>query len=259
MNNKTRSIHTCRYCGKNYIQKVNLEKHSVFCEFINKSKRNQGRPYSEEEEVPSQRIMYEILLDLGHKFSKMEEKVDELHKWVIKKKKKINVIEWLNNNMVPEVYFDRLIEKIIIEKEDDINYLFKYSFADTLDHIFSRNIYNYRDDYIYPIFAFNQKSNIFYIYENPELGWVECNNDRLAFFLNKVYMKLHRVFMEWKKENAAKIDDDENLSNLCDKTSVKILDITFQGPKSCIAKIKTNMYMKMKNDIKALVEYEFEF
>jgi hypothetical protein len=255
MSYTNRSIHCCRYCGKNYKNKTNLEKHIILCEFIYNSKS--GKTF-DEEEIPSQRKMYQIILELGNKCNKLEERFNELNKWVVKKKKKINVVEWLNGNMIPEIHFDRLNEIVVIEKED-ISHLFKHSFADTLDHIFSRNIYNIGNEYIYPIFAFNQKSNLFYIYENKETGWLECNNDRLASFLNKVHMKIHRVFMEWKKNNAAQIAEDENLSILCDKTSVKLLDVSFQGPNNNLNKIKTNMYLQMKNDIKALVEYEFEF
>jgi hypothetical protein len=62
--------------------------------------------------------MYSILLELGMKFNRLEEKLDELNKWVIKKKKKINVIEWLNTNITPTIKFDSLIEKINITQDD---------------------------------------------------------------------------------------------------------------------------------------------
>lgn len=253
MDYKSNSIHCCRYCGKNYIKKTNLEKHIIICEFIKRS-----RTPIDEEEPPSQKKMYQILLELGHKYSKLEERLNEMDKWVVKKKKKINVIEWLNNNMTPDSNFSSLIEKIIIEKED-INHLFKYSFAETIDHIFSRTIYAIGEsEPIYPIFAFNQKSNLFYIYESTEAGWIECNKAVLCKFLNQVHLKLHRVFMQWKKDNAQQIADDENLSILCDKTSVKLMDVDFRQ-ETTLNKIKTNMYSRMKTDIKALVEYEFEF
>ena len=58
-------------------------------------------------------MLYQIILELGNKFNKLEEKVDELNKWVVKTKKKINIIEWLNNNIKPEIKFDFLIEKIL--------------------------------------------------------------------------------------------------------------------------------------------------
>lgn len=244
----------CVHCGKSYKTRTNLEKHKSLCEFLNRSKKS--LIINEDDEIPSQRKIYEILLELGSKFNRMEEKVDELNKWIIKKKKKINVIDWLNTNVVPEIKFDNLIEKIIITN-DDIKYLFENSFADTLNHIFSRNIYNLSESE-YPIFAFVQKQSIFYIYENEETRWIELSRESLIKFLNKVHMKLFRVFHQHKKENADKIREDESFSLLCDKTCKKLMDIDFRQ-ENILGKIRSNMYVRMKTDMKALVEYEFEF
>jgi len=244
----------CVYCGKSYKKRINLEKHVNLCELLNMSKKQ--LVVEEEDDIPSNRKIYNILLELGSKFNKLEEKVDELNKWVVRKKKKINVIEWLNTNITPEIKFDNLIEKIIIE-DNDITHLFENSFADTLNSIFSRNIYNLYDNK-YPIFAFVQKSNIFYIYDNEEAGWVELNREGLIKFLDKVYMKIFRVFIQHKKDNADKICKDEKFSLLCDKTSVKIMNVDFRQ-EPILGKIRANMYSRMKTDMKAILEYEFEF
>ena len=246
----------CKYCGKGYSKKTNLEKHIILCELLNESKSKQT--IDEDEDIPSQRKMYKMLLELAYKFNKMEEKVDELHKWVIKKKKKINVIEWLNGHISPDSIYDHLIEKIIIHKEEDVQYLFHNTFADTINHIFSRSIYNSGMEDKYPIIAFVQKSNLFYIYENEDAGWMELNREKLVKFLNRVHTKLYRVFLEWKKENKGNIEEDEKMSLLCDKTTCKMMDIDF-SQESILSKIRSNMYARMKVDMKSYIEYEFEF
>jgi hypothetical protein len=244
----------CVHCGKSYKKKTNLDKHVILCELLSKTKK--GVIIEEDDDFINQRKMYNILLELGLKFNRLEEKVDELNKWVIKKKKKINVIEWLNSNITPNTKFEYLIEKIIIT-QDDVKYLLENSFADTLNQIFSRNIYNLKENE-YPIFAFVQKTNIFYIYEDEHVGWVELNIEKLIRFLNSVHMKFLRVYREYKKENSEKIRDDEKFSLLCDKTSLKIMSVDFRQ-ESILGKIKTNMYTRMKKEMKGLVEYEFEF
>lgn len=55
-----------------------------------------------------------------------------------------------------------------------------------------------------------------------------------------------------------KIRDDESFSILCDKTSLKIMNVDFRED-LIFGKIKSNMYSRMKTDMKGLVEYEFEF
>jgi hypothetical protein len=247
----------CIYCGKSYKKKINLHKHVELCELINKSK-NLIIDEDEEEDIPSQKKMYRILLELGNKYSRLEKKVDELNKWVIKKKKTINIIEWLNTNITPQIIFDNLIELVQIDFTD-IDYLFEHTFLDTLNHIFSKNIYNTTEGpQSQPIFAPIQKTNTFYIYENEECKWTELSREKLIKFLDKVYMKLHRAYMNFKKENSEKIRDDEKFSLLCDKTSVKMTGIDYRQD-AVFGKIKTFMYSRMKTDMKGLVEYEFEF
>ena len=246
----------CTYCGKSYKIKTNLDKHIELCELINKSKSFIIE--DEEDDIPSQKKIYRMLLELGKKYSRLEEKVDDLSKWVIKKKKKINIIEWLNSNITPEIKFENIIEKIIIT-HDDINYLFEHSFLDTLNYIFSRNIYNISEGpQANPLFALTQKSNTFYIYENEEQMWIELSKEKLIKFLDKVFMKLHRVYMDFKRVNSDKIRQDETFSLLCDKTSIKMTSADFRE-ELILGKIKTSMYSKMKTDMKGLIEYEFEF
>ena len=43
-----------------------------------------------------------------------------------------------------------------------------------------------------------------------------------------------------------------------DKTLVKIMSVEFKQ-QSILSKVRINMFSRMKTDMKALVEYEFEF
>lgn len=243
----------CVHCGKSYVKKTNLDNHVIVCELLHKSSKSTN--VDDDEPLPSQKKMYQMILELSKKINGMDEKIDEINKWVVKKKKKINVIEWLNSNIIPESKFDSLTEKITIS-DDDIKNLCDNTFIDVLNQIFSRTIYN--SDIEYPIAAFVQKSNVFYIYENEEAGWIELNRENLIKFLNKVYMKISRKFTEWKKINKEKMEEDENFQLLCDKTSVKMYSVDFKQ-EITLGKIRNSMYNRLKKDIKGLVEYEFEF
>jgi len=244
----------CIHCGKSYVKRDSLEKHILLCDLLH-SKISTDDEF---EKIPSTKIMYKMLLELGQKYYRIEEKIDELNKWVVKKKKKINMIDWLNANITPNICFDNLIDKIIIT-EEDIQFLLQNTFHDTLNEVFSRSIYNFSETEN-PMFAFIQKTNIFYIYDLIDgIGtWVELSREKLVKFLNKIHMKLFKKFCDWKKDNIKEIQSSDNFAIMCDKTTVKIMSIEFKV-ESTLNKIRNLMYTHMKTDMKALVEYEFEF
>ena len=253
----------CTWCGKGYKTKINLEKHAVLCELIYKSSKKRGTPDSNEyddicDDLPSPKKMYQMLLELGYKYSKLEEKMDEVNKFVIKKKKKINVLEWLNSNIVPSLVFENLIDKIKII-DSDIDFLLENNFLETINVVLSRFLYLESDlesDFI-PLFAFVQKTNIFYAFVEGG-GWMELPKDKLCLFLMRVQMKISKAFHEWKKQRTTRIRDEESFAILCDKTVIKIMGNEFKQD-STFGKMRSYMYNKMKTDMKAMVEYEFEF
>jgi hypothetical protein len=71
-------------------------------------------------------------------------------------------------------------------------------------------------------------------------------------------MKIFKEFTDWKKIKANEIKNDSSLSSMCDKTLVKIMSVEFKQ-ESILSKVRINMFSRMKTDMKALVEYEFEF
>ena len=246
----------CIHCGKTYKKRINLDRHIVLCELLYLSKKSSINSYMEEEEkIPSQKKMFHMLLELGEKFSRLEGKMEEINKWVIKKKKKINVLDWLNNNLKPNITFDQVLDKIIVCEKDILN-LFDYSFYDVLNIIFSNNIYQFNENEN-PIFAFIQKTNVFYIYDNDCI-WKELSREILIKFLNKIHMKIIKCFYDWKKTKINEIKIDDNFATRCNKSSVKLMSIEFKQ-ESILNKIISQMYSKMKTDMKALIEYEFEF
>ena len=249
----------CNYCGKIYRKKNNLNKHILVCELIDRNKKNaKGKTLlleetDFEEELPSQQKMFKILLELAEKYNKLELKMAEMDKFIVKKKNKINVIEWLNTNIVPNIIFDKLDESIKII-EDDVTFLLNNSFYDTLNEVFSRSIYCNDSNILDPIIAFTQKSNIFYVYDTVNL-WQELTKERLIKFLNKIHIKIYKNFYDWKK---GQNNMDDRFSTICDKTTVNLMNVDFKKD-NILSKVRGSMYNKMKRDMKALVEYDFEF
>jgi hypothetical protein len=264
----------CTHCGKGYKSRNAFEKHLILCEILskakhkntNKNKNSIQLDIEEDDDIPSNRRMYLMLLELGNKYNKLEQKMEEMSKWVVQKKKKINMLEWLHTSIEPTYTFDTLPSKIIVT-DTIIEFLLNNSFNDTLNELFSGNLY-IREDMevkdtteVVPLFASGQKANTFYIYDKQKTydkeQWEELSKDKFIKFLNIIQMKISKAFSEWKKTNKSKLSDDEALNTLCDKASVKIMAPNFKQEVTYI-KVKNMMYNKMKTDVKTLVEYEFE-
>ena len=124
-NNKIKqSALCCIYCGKSYKTRINLDKHLILCEIYHKSKTNN---YSNDDEIniiPSQKHMYQIIIELTLKCNRLESKVNELSKNTFQKNKKIDIFQFLDNEMYkPDLDFDNITE-IVTVFQTDIEYLF---------------------------------------------------------------------------------------------------------------------------------------
>ena len=94
----------CIYCGKSYIKRANLDKHIIICDLLQKRKRPNVTEEEFDEAIPSQMKLFHMLIELGQKYKKLEEKMEDMNKWVIKKKKKIiynekNFINEISNSL----------------------------------------------------------------------------------------------------------------------------------------------------------------
>jgi hypothetical protein len=244
----------CLYCNKTYKLKSNVDKHMILCKLIHDNKKSKSK-IEDDIDIPSQRNLYMMLLELGNKFNILEEKLEAINKYVIKKKKKIDVIDWLNNNISPIINFDKLTEYIILD-DKFIEYILENLFIDAVINLFTKYICN--SQIIKPIVSFIQKHNTFYIYVNQEVKWIQASKEDLLNFLLNIQQKIFRFFYSWKKEQIKIDENDDNLSIKYDKTTIKIVGTNFKD-ENIFNKIKNLMYSKLKTDIVGLLEYEFEF
>ena len=247
----------CTHCGKHYKTRTNLNKHLILCEIVSKAKKSEIKKTSikneditEIEPIPSQNQMYKIILDLAIKCNHLEEKVEQMQKWVNKKKKKINGIEWLIKQYPkPSQTFEEMKDSIVILKEET-EHMLQHPFLEVLKEIIDRIFQVHHDMHILPFFAFTDKPNTLYIYHGKTQAqeWRESTKEEILGFLKAIHFKMASSFIEWKKENREKIMSSDGLSDLYNKANIKIMgvnmkdDTTFQRAKSLIyQKIKTEM------------------
>jgi len=263
----------CVYCGKGYKSRPGHDKHAILCELIDRTKKKKKLRIVDDEEaerIPSNQQMYHMLIELANKYSNLEKKMEEMSKYVVKQKKKINVLEWLNNNLIPSLVFEELPNKITTTNQT-IELLLNNTFHDILNDMFEANIYKnveLNSNDIYPLFALSQKTNTFYYYTIIQgqaiqgqaiqgKEWRELPKDKLVWFLNIIHMKITKLFTEWKKIHKQEIAENDSKSTICNKATIKLMSQSFKDDKY-YTKSKSILYNKMKCDMKTLIEYEFE-
>ena len=244
----------CPYCTKEYSRKSSLDKHVLLCDFLQKSKKEKELDIQETENLPSYKELVMIVQELAVKNKKLEEKMVHLEKWVETKKKKINVKQWLNQNVNPSSSFTEWCQQIQVTQHH-LHYLFESTIHETVNRIMSD--YKREQQSIIPVYAFDQKNNVFYICaENRE--WTEMTNANFSSMLIKMQQRLLQEMDKWRTQNIQQINANEKLGDLYNKTIMKLMNIN-SAQDGTMTKIKTNFYQSLKVDLKNLIEYEFEF
>jgi len=250
----------CVVCSKKYTKKSSLDKHKILCDFKTKTKRELKIEDEEQSDIPTYNQLVKIVQEMALKMSKMEDKLEEFNKWVDKKKKKLNVIGWLNENVNPTFGFLEWANVQLIVKEEHFENLMENSLFHTVQQVFEYNLPE-SNDIIYPIRCFSQKTGIFYICEKGENGlpqWKQLALPDFIILLKTIQNRMIRVLSKWKSDNHLKIQDNDKISELFNKAVIKLMNMSFHQDVS-LSRSRNNLFNYLKTDLKTKIDYEFEF
>jgi len=228
----------CFNCEKKYIRKSSLEKHKILCDFVLKTQREKIIDNQESEDLPTFLQLVKIVQELSLKNSKLENKINQMEKWIDNKKKKINVTDWLKTNRKPLKIFSQWINNIQIA-EENIEYLKDNTIFQAIQNIFQNfndqnvNDQNVNDQNVnkiaIPISCFCQKANLFYIYEKTNLNensWRQMKTDDFINLLQKIQHKFITALTLWRQKNIIEITNNDSMSILYNKMIIKIMNIS---------------------------------
>ena len=236
----------CTHCGKSFKKKTNLQKHVALCELIVES--NKRRSPTDIITVPSQEKIYIMLLEIGHRFTVMENKIQEMQTYISKSRKKLNVVDWLNKRPRPTMCFSQLSKSILV-REEHILYLIDHSLIETFTLLLEEYIYHLPN---LPLFACSQKTGKLYIFDkNTDATdaideWFEMNETIMSTFIHTIHNSLIRANVHFKKTHKLHIKQDEAFSVQCDAITLKIANINHG---SFLTKIKHTLYSQLKQII----------
>ena len=225
----------CKNCSKTYERTNAFQKHKLKCVNNVDDLKNLN--------------LKELIIELIKKNEKLENNILDLQRWVNAKKKKIKIIDWLNDNVKGDLIFSDFLKNIKIE-EYELEIIFENNIIDGVVEI----INNYLERYeIPPIKGFKQKDNTLYIFTKN--GWKVLTNDEYIYIISNIYKSIMTAFKYWQDKNEKYLYNNE-FSDKYVKYVKKIMggDMSIDRQRE---KIHRNLYKSIKLDVYSITEYEF--
>jgi hypothetical protein len=194
--------------------------------------------------------MGRILKDVLIKYQIMEKKVNELSACVSMKRKKINVIEWLNANKPIEAEnrlfdFDTWTVQCITVNRNHLEYVFEHGFVKAVSYIILQLN-------AIPICAFTHKDGSLYVYNNNNNNnnnnnsWGHITEDQLGNLISTIRIQINSEFKLWQDEHKEAILKDETYRDLYLNNISKVMYTTYKNEEDLTLKIQRDLYSNLK-------------
>lgn len=242
--------HECPYCFRTYKLKVYYDRHISACELLQKS--NMRRDDDDViADIPDSRKLYEMVIALAVKNKALEEKMEELSKYVSVKKKRLNVKEWLDQNCSNIRSFASFMSKKTITT-DDYKDVCKYDYLEGIIMILKK-MFPLDSDNSIPIRAFDQKDNTLFV-KNDD-GWNTMSTIELEGIISSIGKQLMKMFVVWQEANKHRLSQDSYTEEYMD-TLQKMIGSNFNND-IVVVKIKRSLYKHLKTNLKNVIQNEF--
>lgn len=245
----------CKNCDKKYYREGAYKKHKLLCykeekeelDVLDKIIKN-----SEVENIP----LRDIVMELVKSNSKLRKDVEELKRFTQTKKKKINILEWLNENYKKEnstiLNYKEYISNLIITRKE-LELVFNLDLINGIQIILEKYIER-REIEIIPFQCFDQKNNVIYVFtENNK--WELLSSEDFNKIIFNISKKLLIEFGKWKEENEEQLYTDE-FSTIFIQNTKKVIggDMSLEKLQN---KIHINLYKYLKKNLQNIIQYEF--
>ena len=255
---KDDTLYKCKHCDRGYKSKNYYNRHVLVCEILSKSTAEREQEDEELADTPSMRKMYELLLEMSFKYSNLERKYNELHKSIESKRKKLNIIDWLNNNYTIATKFADWCRDLKLGRKH-LEFIFETNYIPGIINIFEEFLPISKEVEL-PIKSFDQKLNTLFVYIDDEKKWRVMSEDDFKIMVSVISKQIMGEFVKWQDENS-----NLNKNNRNDKFDIeyalniqKVIGAKYTK-QQLYTKIHHSLYNYLKMNLKNVIEYEFSF
>lgn len=215
----------CNYCDQTKCSKDVFERHVIYCKYVHTSQKERDL---QEITLPSQQMMYQMLMDLNIKYEQLEKKIERIQNNQCSQSRK-SIVQYLKNLSPLKITFSKWIEGIFIDKQH-LKLFFDKSFVDAVNKAIVETVSVCKLETI-PIRNYTQKPNQLYVYDCVEscsnlFEWRIMTTKDWRYILSIFSKKIVKMYFEWKKENQEYIDANETITELNYEYMKKVNDIS---------------------------------
>lgn len=230
------TMYKCFLCDKYYKSEKGLRKHYVKCGL--KHKMNVLKCDQE---------LFELLGSVVRMNESLQKRVKKLETLAYKEKKKVNVLEWLNENRSICITYDRFLHNMEINNEL-LDVVFNEGIIEGIVSILNNSLTNEEEK---PLMCFEEKSYTLY-YKTID-GWKKLSDDEFKRGVCYLQREMLKYFREQNPVDELYTDKEHNTYNK------RLMNICVSNFSSKIKNIRNDIYRHNKVSINKIVSYDFDF
>jgi hypothetical protein len=253
----------CKFCRKEYKEKFNLDRHVVCCEYFHKTIRQQDNEAEVSAEyIPPPNKMYLLIQDLMLRVDKLEKENAKLKSV---QKRKMNIIEWLNQSSRPPpiISFDQFMSILLESVPQHLEDVFSDNLLSGLQKLFTNCITKLGTGMLeLPLCAFANRPNTFYVYQPIENNstlyhWKMFSAEEFDTCIERIANRFIYAFKHnWYLVYKDRILTDEKYKDMYVEYYQKVLGCQHMTSSTRCNKVRQFVYQLIKQQIKSIVEYD---
>lgn len=259
-------FYICEYCSKRYVRLNAFQHHILICRLSKQDTKNYQARVEKDAllTVPTQQQLYTLIIDLNTKYERLQSDYHELKRYVDNRRRKIDILEWLNENcsITENVTASGLFLNISL-LDQDIERVFELDYVKGVADIIIRFISDRYPDSkaVCPLRGFMQKDGVLYVYDatmNEEIEtrkWQIMTNDLFERFIRVINHRLMILFRDWHRARQSTMDEDR-FSEMYIKHLKTVTGGNFKDAEKT-GRIRNLVYRSIRENLKSMIVYDF--
>jgi hypothetical protein len=257
------STKKCPLCSTDFDSKLRYREHYNLCKTKFDIKQSPNTKISEILATSNEDLI-KLVHNLVGTVARLKTRVEELEYIVHKQKKKINILEWLNNNITPHTTFQEWfysLDKTI--NQEHLKQIFEHGYVLGTINILKILLPIDQEEKV-PFRAYQENRHIIYVYvdnkESTGKYWTKLTETQCKIIMTFINKYLMRELLLWKhnreRELQCSIEDIDEEHKIYTSHKSKVLG---GGKDSADLEqhIKRLLYEYLKMRLSGAVEYEF--